>query len=78
MLRIGALTDSSLIARPLGQLHQVNCASPAYIARYGMPTTLEDLDHHRIVHYVQTLGTKSPFGVSTDARRGDGQLGGKL
>ncbi|MFX5817394.1 hypothetical protein ABTE26_21085, partial [Acinetobacter baumannii] len=27
---------------------------------YGMPTTLEDLDHHRIVHYVQTLGTKSP------------------
>ena len=25
-----------------------------------MPTTLEDLDHHRIVHYVQTLGTKSP------------------
>ncbi|WP_439891037.1 LysR family transcriptional regulator [Ralstonia sp. 25C] len=60
VLRIGALTDSSLIARPLGQLHQVNCASPAYIARYGMPKTLEDLDRHRIVHYVQTLGTKSP------------------
>ncbi|WP_024972673.1 LysR family transcriptional regulator [Ralstonia pickettii] len=60
VLRIGALTDSSLIARPLGQLHQVNCASPAYIARYGMPRTLDDLDRHRIVHYVQTLGTKSP------------------
>ena len=60
VLRIGTLTDSSLIARPLGQLHQVNCASPAYIARYGMPRTLDDLDRHRIVHYVQTLGTKSP------------------
>ncbi|ENZ80109.1 MULTISPECIES: LysR family transcriptional regulator [Ralstonia] len=60
VLRIGVLTDSSLIARPLGQLHQVNCASPAYIARYGMPRTLDDLDRHRIVHYVQTLGTKSP------------------
>jgi len=60
VLRIGTLADSSLIARPLGQLPQINCASPGYIARYGMPTTLEDLDHHRIVHYVQTLGTKSP------------------
>ena len=59
VLRIGALTDSSLIARPLGQLSQMNCASPGYIARYGLPKTLEDLDHHRIVHYVQTLGTKS-------------------
>jgi DNA-binding transcriptional LysR family regulator len=60
VLRIGTLTDSSLIARPLGQLPQMNCASPGYIARYGMPQSLEDLDHHRIVHYVQTLGTKSP------------------
>lgn len=60
VLRVGNLTDSSLVARPLGQVSQVNCASPGYIARHGMPKTLEDLDHHRIVHYAQTLGTKSP------------------
>ncbi|AQW31170.1 LysR family transcriptional regulator [Ralstonia syzygii subsp. celebesensis] len=60
VLRIGTLGDSSLIARPLGQLPQMNCASPAYLARYGMPRSLDDLDHHRIVHYVQTLGTKAP------------------
>jgi DNA-binding transcriptional LysR family regulator len=30
--------DPSLIARPIGLLSWTMCASPAYIARYGMPT----------------------------------------
>ncbi len=33
----GAVAESSLIARPLGELRQVNCASPAYLERYGEP-----------------------------------------
>jgi len=60
VLRIGALPDSSLVARPLGQLRSANCASPGYLQRYGVPRTLDDLAAHRIVHYVGTLGSKPP------------------
>lgn len=59
VIRVGKLSDSSLIARPLGKLELLNCVSPAYIARYGEPQTLDDLAHHHLVHYVTTLGAKS-------------------
>ena len=59
VLRVGSLSDSSLIARPLGRFRQVNCASPAYLARYGVPQSLDDLVAHRLIHYVPTLGGKS-------------------
>jgi len=59
VLRIGALTDSTLVARPLGRFRLINCASPGYIARYGEPKTLDDLARHRLIHYVPSLGAKS-------------------
>ncbi|WP_343584592.1 LysR family transcriptional regulator [Herbaspirillum sp.] len=60
VLRTGTLDDSSLVARPIGHLVQINCASPAYLERYGVPSTLEDLAHHKLVHYRQMLGGRSP------------------
>jgi DNA-binding transcriptional LysR family regulator len=59
VLRVGVLSDSSLIARSLGEYVQINCASPDYLARYGEPKTLADLAGHRLVHYVSTLGGRS-------------------
>ncbi len=58
VIRVGKLSDSSLIARPLGKLELLNCVSPAYIALHGKPHTLEDLPRHHLVHYVTTLGAK--------------------
>ncbi|WP_337883468.1 LysR family transcriptional regulator [Chromobacterium haemolyticum] len=58
VLRVGELSDSSLVARPLGRFRQLNCASPAYLARHGTPVALEDLARHRLVHYVSTLGAR--------------------
>jgi len=40
VVRVGALEPSSLVARPLGHYRQINCASAAYLARYGVPQTL--------------------------------------
>jgi DNA-binding transcriptional LysR family regulator len=60
VLRVGSVEDSTLVARRLGALPVVNCASPGYLARHGTPRTLEDLDTHRLVHYVSTLGASSP------------------
>lgn len=50
-IRFGHLTDSSLIAQPLGQCRMVNCASPAYLKRYGTPFSLKDLAQHWMVGY---------------------------
>ena len=59
VIRVGKLHDSSLIARPLGKFKMINCASPRYIAKYGLPASLEDLVNHRLVHYEQNLGSKT-------------------
>lgn len=61
VLRVGMLADSTLIARPLGRFHMVNCASPAYLKRYGTPRNLDDLAHHKLIQYVSSLGAK-PMG----------------
>lgn len=46
-----------------------NVASPAYLARFGIPKTLEELDHHRLVHYAQTLGAAAPGWEYHDGER---------
>jgi DNA-binding transcriptional LysR family regulator len=45
------MASSSLVARPLGELPLVNCASPAYLAQHGTPRTPADLARHAAVHY---------------------------
>lgn len=45
-VRIGALPDSSLIARRLAPIRIVACASPAYLAQRGTPQTPDDLRNH--------------------------------
>ncbi|AOW12564.1 transcriptional regulator [Hydrogenophaga crassostreae] len=56
VLRAGQLTDSGLVARPLGHMSMVNCASPAYLKHHGTPQALTDLAQHKLVHYSPTLG----------------------
>lgn len=60
VLRTGAILDDSLVARPLGALRIVNCASPGYLRRHGVPRAVEDLAGHRLVHYVGAFGQRSP------------------
>jgi DNA-binding transcriptional LysR family regulator len=63
VLQLGPIGDGTLVARPLGKLRMVNAAHPAYLARYGVPRSLEDLQHqkHRGIHFARTLGAK-PYG----------------
>lgn len=42
-LRVGNLSDSSLIARRVAQLRGLTCASPEFIERHGDPKTPADL-----------------------------------
>jgi len=60
VLRVGALADSSLIARRLGALEMMNCASPRYLEKYGTPRAVADLDQHLVVNYSLTFGSEPP------------------
>jgi DNA-binding transcriptional LysR family regulator len=44
-----AQRDSSLMARKIADTHRVICASPAYLAAYGVPQAPEDLLSHRCI-----------------------------
>ena len=50
-VRIGQLTDSSLVARKLGTTRAVACASPAYLAEHGEPDDPEELAGHDCLIY---------------------------
>ncbi|TFW45094.1 LysR family transcriptional regulator [Pseudomonas fluorescens] len=46
---MGHLPNSSLIARPVGQVRSIICASPAYLAAHGQPQVPHDLLQHRLI-----------------------------
>ncbi|RJS25822.1 LysR family transcriptional regulator [Corallococcus sp. H22C18031201] len=50
-VRIGALPDSSLVARRLAPSRSILCAAPDYVARAGAPRTPADLVHHECLEY---------------------------
>src|SRR6266478_1362706 len=48
-IRIGALPDSGIVARRIGSVRRVVCASPEYLAARGNPETPKDLALHDCV-----------------------------
>jgi DNA-binding transcriptional LysR family regulator len=54
--RLGVLTDSALMARKLTQADRLVVASPAYLARRGIPSTPADLLEHEAIIYGQNTG----------------------
>lgn len=51
MIRVGPLEDSSMVARRIGMLKRVTCASPSYLAKRGEPNTIEELAGHYAVNF---------------------------
>ena len=51
-LRVGEMSSSSLVVRPLGMLQLINCASPAYLAQHGTPESPAGLSRHLAVSYI--------------------------
>ena len=52
-VRIGKLSDSTMMAKKLSRRTNFVCAAPAYLKRYGTPHTLSDLRKHNCL-----LGTR--------------------
>jgi DNA-binding transcriptional LysR family regulator len=50
-IRIGSLTDSSLIARRIAPCRTIVCASPSYLLAHGTPRRVNDLVSHNCLGY---------------------------
>lgn len=53
-LRVGKLASSSLVARPMGMFRLINCASPDYFERHGVPCQPSDLQRHLAVNFASS------------------------
>ncbi|MFT8718335.1 LysR substrate-binding domain-containing protein [Acetobacter sp.] len=51
VIRSGNLPDSRLIARRIGDLPFITCASPAYLETHGHPVVPADIQNHRCLRY---------------------------
>jgi DNA-binding transcriptional LysR family regulator len=56
-VRLGSLSDSSLIARRIAPVRALVAASPGYLARAGTPQTPEELADHALVPHGDTVWT---------------------
>lgn len=68
LLRVGDLEDGDYVARSLGEVALTTCASPGYLARYGAPATLEDLQSHLAVNWVNSSSRQIMPGDSRPRR----------
>ncbi len=68
LLRVGDLEDGDYVARSLGEVALTTCASPAYLARYGAPATLEELQSHLAVNWVNSSSRQIMPGDSRPRR----------
>jgi DNA-binding transcriptional LysR family regulator len=73
-VRLGALKDSSLVARRLAANRRVICASPAYLAAHGTPRHPAELARHECV----ILGDQRDWTFATPAGPLTVRVGGRL
>jgi DNA-binding transcriptional LysR family regulator len=58
-IRVGMLSDAAFVARPLGPLRLLLCASPAYLTKHGIPQSLDALGAHSLLQ-LQVTGHEQP------------------
>ena len=70
VIRIGNVTDPSLVARRLGDVHGVLCAAPAYLKRVGIPEHPSDLENgrHRVISYFSSGSVRDYVLLRRDER----------
>lgn len=71
VIRGGDLHDETLVARKLGEIPVVTCASPAWLARRGVPTSPADLPSHDFVSF---FSPKTGRVFEVDFTRGDERI----
>lgn len=79
VLRMGKLDDGDYIARAMGNIELTTCASPAYLAVHGTPKTLEELQQHQAVNWINSSSRQVlPWTFETPSGIAEINLPGKL
>lgn len=65
-IRIGKLSDSTMMAKKLSRRTNFVCAAPAYLEKYGIPHSLSDLKQHNCL-----LGTRDYWHFIEDSSNVD-------
>jgi LysR family transcriptional regulator for bpeEF and oprC len=66
-VRVGKLRDSTLVARRVGQLEQINVGARSYLEQHGTPLTLKDLEQHMAVNFFSSqTGRDMPWEYHDD------------
>jgi len=75
-VRIGELTDSSLVSVRLGDMRRLVVASPEYLTKRGVPRSLDDLAAHACLSLGQQRGWtfRAPDGTGTQTIKVGGRL----
>lgn len=62
-IRMGELTDQSLIARRIAQMHLVTCAAPSYLKKLGAPGHPREVEegHYVVGYFSAQTGQQQPF-----------------
>lgn len=71
VIRGGKLLDESLVARRIGRIDFITCATPAYLARHGVPQHPSELEQeHTVVAYFSAgSGRLMPLDFNRDGVR---------
>ncbi|TKC88846.1 LysR family transcriptional regulator [Trinickia terrae] len=63
VVRAGDVLDQSLVARQIGAVRQILCATPAYWDEHGRPSHPSDLEHGHVVIRTIASRTNRPFPI---------------
>ncbi|MEZ5614076.1 MAG: LysR substrate-binding domain-containing protein [Rhodocyclaceae bacterium] len=74
VIRVGELTDSSLVSMRLAENRRAVVASPAYLEKHGTPRTLADLARHNCLSLGQQRGWLFRQGEDTVSIKVNGLL----
>ena len=73
VIRVGHISDSSLVARAFTKSKSVIIASPEYLRRYGTPKKAAELEQHHCIGY-----SLLPNPLSWEFRKGDEHISVKV
>lgn len=54
VVRAGEPVEHEMTGRRLGLAHEITCASPAYLAKHGVPGSPDDLGQHLMIGFVSS------------------------
>ena len=77
-IRVGQVGSDRLVARRLGSMQLIACASPAYLKRHGTPLAPADLSTHNVLTYAYASAPRSRRFTDSAGQTHDVRVTGSL